>query len=307
MHFACLMSMVLSKRPVLLFLSPVCRAWCNATDFAAKCPLQMKRLISERSKQTAIMSNIVQLIDVVMAYGGHIMLENPTHSKFWQQPFMRHIEAATSNKHVGRYFRVNRCRVGGVHFKQFNFYTSLPESKTKHLELTCNHHFKHPPCLGRDANGNSVTCASGVYTPQLVFMLITCVGLLVGLPDTLAKIGIPVHEAYASRHETYLVDVPFEKATTSSYLRGACGDRLSHPVGLTGMHTSPSTLCALEHNDHSVCSLDATGHDTIRGPALPERLCASCPTPRLRGGASYAPMDERSRGTLGDARRAFST
>ena len=104
----------------------------------------MKRLITERAAQTILMVGVVDLIQIVIAYGGHILMENPTHSKFWSQPFMSEIEAAVKTKFNGRSFLLNRCRVGGTHFKQFKFYTSLPPHATKHMELKCDHHFKHP-------------------------------------------------------------------------------------------------------------------------------------------------------------------
>ena len=64
-----------------MLLAPVCRAWCKATDFAAKCPEQMQRLVSERAIQSKMMSDVATLIRIVLSYGGHIIIENPTHSK----------------------------------------------------------------------------------------------------------------------------------------------------------------------------------------------------------------------------------
>ena len=86
----------------------------------------MQRLRDERAAQTLLMSNINILISLITRYGGHILLENPTHSKFWKQPFMRTAEAIVSKNHILRYFLLNRCRVGGKHFKQYKFFTSLP-------------------------------------------------------------------------------------------------------------------------------------------------------------------------------------
>ena len=149
-------------------------------------------------------------------------MENPTHSKFWSQPFMSEIEAAVNTKFNGRSFLLNRCRVGGTHFKQFELYTSLPPHATKHMELTCNHHFKHPPCLGRDANGNSVTKASGVYTRSMIFMIVACVGLLTGLKKTLSQVSEHVHCAHATLHKNHRVDFCLNETTTFKYLRGVC-------------------------------------------------------------------------------------
>jgi hypothetical protein len=48
----------------------------------------MAPLIKERAVQTKLMSNVAKLIRIIVAYGGHILIEKPTHSKFWKQPFM---------------------------------------------------------------------------------------------------------------------------------------------------------------------------------------------------------------------------
>ena len=91
----------------------------------------MKRLISERAIQTKMMSNGAILIRIVLSYGGHIIIENLTHSKFWTQTFMKRIETDVDRVHNGRSFLLNRCRLaGGVHFKQYKFYTSLPPHAT---------------------------------------------------------------------------------------------------------------------------------------------------------------------------------
>jgi hypothetical protein len=116
---------------------------------------------------------------------------------------MTEIEAAVNTKFNGCSFLLNRCRVEGTHFKQFKFYTSLPPHATKHMELKCDHHFKHPLCLGRDANGNSVTKASGVYTRSMVFMIVACVDLPTGLKKTLSQVSEHVHRAHATLHENH--------------------------------------------------------------------------------------------------------
>ena len=58
----------------------------------------MKRLITERAAQTKLMVGVVNLIRIVIAYGGHILMENSIHFKFWAQPFMSEIEAAVKTK-----------------------------------------------------------------------------------------------------------------------------------------------------------------------------------------------------------------
>ena len=85
------------------------------------------------------------------------------------------------------------------------------------MELTCDHHFMHPPCLGCDANGNSVTKSSGVYTRSMVFMIVVCVGLLVGLKKSLIQISEHEHRAHVTPRENYLVDFCLEEATAFKY------------------------------------------------------------------------------------------
>jgi hypothetical protein len=77
----------------------------------------MKRLITERAAQTRLMVGVVDLIRIVIAYGSHVLMENPTHSKFWSRTFMSEIEAAVKTKFNGRSFLLNCYRVGGTHFK----------------------------------------------------------------------------------------------------------------------------------------------------------------------------------------------
>ena len=91
--------MIASKRPALLIMSPVCKSWCKATDFAAKSPSQMVKLTTARAVQTVFMNKIADLVGLVMSYDGHFLIENPTHSKFWKQEFMENIRAYVSEIH----------------------------------------------------------------------------------------------------------------------------------------------------------------------------------------------------------------
>ena len=89
------------------------------------------------------------------------------------------------------------------------------------MELLCDHTFKHPPCLGRDANGASVTTASGVYTTEMVFMIVAIIDMLSPkMLDSLNTVSNRIHEANASSHEHHRIEayVPFEDATRESYL-----------------------------------------------------------------------------------------
>ena len=165
----------------------------------------MARLIQERAVQTKLMSNVAKLIQVIVSYGRHILMENPTHSKFWKQAFMTQIKNIVGEKHTPRSFLLNRCRVGGKHFKQFKFFMSLPAKHTKHMELTCDHHFRHPPCLGRDANGNSVTKASGVYTTSMVHTIVAVNGLTSGLDNAVKLVGDGLHKLNAKKHKNFRI------------------------------------------------------------------------------------------------------
>ena len=165
------------------------------------------------------MNDIGLLIRVVMSYGGHVLIENPTHSKIWNQPFMESIIASTSAVHTGRTFLLNRCRVGGVHFKQYKLFTTLLPFATKHMELMCDHHFKHPPCLGRDVNGNLVTRASGVYTCGMLFHIISIIGMAAGCPEILERVSAMVQSASSSLHKNNGMECfpTFENAMVDSY------------------------------------------------------------------------------------------
>ena len=101
---------------------------------------------------------------------------------------MENICAYVSKVHTPREFLLNRCRVDGIRFKQYKLFTSLPNEYTDHMEMMCDHHFKHPPCLGRGANGRTVTVASGIYTKSMVFCLVGIVALMVGPHVSLREI-----------------------------------------------------------------------------------------------------------------------
>ena len=81
MHFACVLTMVTSYQPTLVTLAPVCSVWSKVTDFASKSPAQMEVLTKARAAQTKLMNDVGLLVRVVMSYGVHVLIENPTHSK----------------------------------------------------------------------------------------------------------------------------------------------------------------------------------------------------------------------------------
>ena len=76
-HLAVMECAIHAYQPELVILSPCCRAWCKKTDFVTKLSKHMARLIQERAVQTKLMSNIVKLIHIIVAYGGHILMKTP--------------------------------------------------------------------------------------------------------------------------------------------------------------------------------------------------------------------------------------
>ena len=68
-------------------ISPPCQFWCKTTDFARKNQAQMSNLTKNRAIQTQLMTKLNDIIRIIMDYGGHVLIENPTHSKYWKQTF----------------------------------------------------------------------------------------------------------------------------------------------------------------------------------------------------------------------------
>jgi hypothetical protein len=168
------------------------------------------------------MVEMINLVAVVIKYGGHILMENPVHSKFWKQDFVKQMPCVVDTKYASRTFLLNCCRTAGIHFKQYKFLTSLLCAFTEHMELECDHHFKHPLCLGRDVNSNSVTRASGVYTDYMVYMLAATIERLTShnAPLVTVRNSLNAHTAFDSGRSKS-VDPRFEDATTRSYLSEA--------------------------------------------------------------------------------------
>ena len=96
----------------------MCSVWCKTTDFAAKSPSQMERLVKVRAVQALLMTNVHCLIQCVLSYDGHVSVENPTYSALWKQPFMKAIESSILSKHKCQSFLSNHCMAGGIQFKQ---------------------------------------------------------------------------------------------------------------------------------------------------------------------------------------------
>ena len=88
------------------------------------------------------------------------------------------------------------------------------------MELTYDHHFWYLSCLGCDANGNSVTKVSGVYTNSMGHMIVTVIGLTSGVKNAVKLVGDSLHKAHAQKHENFRMEdvVRFEDATSSYYL-----------------------------------------------------------------------------------------
>ena len=89
--------MISKHKPSLVIMSPVCRAWCKATNFASKNQTQMIKLTEDCVIQSKLITKMNDIMRIIASYGGHILIENPTHSKFWKQ---------TS---FNRLYRANHC------------------------------------------------------------------------------------------------------------------------------------------------------------------------------------------------------
>ena len=89
------------------------------------------------------------------------------------------------------------------------------------MELECDHTFRHPPCLGCDSNGASVTKASGVYTKSMVMMIASAIAKNSGHAEVVKTISNECHFAHASTSNAYNDSPSFELATSSSYLSGS--------------------------------------------------------------------------------------
>ena len=78
------------------------------------------------------------------------------------------------------------------------------------------------PGLGRDANGNSVTKASGVYTTSMVHMIVAVIGLTSGVKNAVKLVGDGLHKHNAKKHENFRIEdgIRFKDTALSYYLNG---------------------------------------------------------------------------------------
>ena len=145
---------------------------------------------------------------------------------------------------------MNYCRVAGRHFKAIQFYTTLPPAATAHMEtLICDHRFRHPPCIGRDANGVALTQATAAYTNDMVAQLVSAVSYVVGSPSVMDEMARARRRSDARADaEVYAGEsapAPSPPSDGPRYLllaRTRCGPRLV-PVRQTGtIDTSAGTV-----------------------------------------------------------------
>ena len=69
--------MISKRKPSLVIMSPVCRAWCKAMHFASKNQAQMIKLTEDRAIQSKLMTKMNDIVRTIMSYGGHILIQNP--------------------------------------------------------------------------------------------------------------------------------------------------------------------------------------------------------------------------------------
>ena len=166
--------------PMLVIIAPCCTYWSKANDFNNKRPEARKRIEKGKQEQRKVMQRVRAIIRATWSYNGHVMIENPQRSKFWQEDFCKQIEKESPPTRKWRGVILNLCRVGGDHFKAMKFWTTAPAVATNHMELPCDHAHKHPSCTGRNSDGTFKTAATSAYTRTLVGMLVTVVMILLG-------------------------------------------------------------------------------------------------------------------------------
>ena len=109
------------------------------------------------------------------------MVENPAASSFWKQDFVKKMESETPDDRTWRDIVINYCRVGGRYLKPIRFRTTAPPTVTAHMEgLLCDHEFKHPRCVGQDAEGESCTKVTASYMHNLIMILVMVACVLLG-------------------------------------------------------------------------------------------------------------------------------
>ena len=137
--------------------------------------------------------------------------------------------------------------VGFIFYKQYKFFTTLPPFATQHMELMCDHHFKHPPCLERDDNGNSDTRASGIYTREMLLHIISIVGMAAGRPRILYRVSAFVQSVNSSLHENNGVECfhTFKKAMVDSYLykNADWANDMHESYGMSTCRSVAPTVC----------------------------------------------------------------
>ena len=92
---ASIMVAVLLHLPLFTMFAPECISWSKANDFNNRNPTRKARTKEKQKGQRRIMARVRAILRAIWSFGGHAMIENPAHSRFWEQDFCDEIEAET--------------------------------------------------------------------------------------------------------------------------------------------------------------------------------------------------------------------
>ena len=149
------------------------------------------------------MAKMAVLLRAIHSYSGNIMIENPTASSYWNQPFIRQFESDTPNGRSWRSFEMDFCRVGCEYKKRVRIMTTMSAEATGHMHLRCNHPHLHTPLVGRGPDGRPRTAATATYTRDMRALIVGAAAITAGRPglrDLLATQSDEVHLKRLTEH-----------------------------------------------------------------------------------------------------------
>ena len=90
--FATLMVTTPDRRPRVVHFAPSCKPWSQAQRFNAHNATASSKTIKAQELQRQAMAKMAVLLKAIHSYSGEIMIENPSHSTYWNQQFVREFE-----------------------------------------------------------------------------------------------------------------------------------------------------------------------------------------------------------------------
>ena len=175
--------------------------------FNRRRPGVMKRMKEGREIQRRMMSRMTNVLKAIFMYGGHVMIENPRYSEFWDQDFVKEWDDILPTGHAWRNIELDMCRVGSPYKKPTRFRTTAPEPATIHMERKCDHEGSHERLSGRDkVTGRPKTAATAAYTAQLVRMLVFVAAILAGMSMVYSDHGFKAGDGSTSMEQVYATE-----------------------------------------------------------------------------------------------------